>query len=463
MSTLAIEINDAGLVIADADSVLAVEPGYALAGKRGIVTGEEARRQARRQPRHVSNRYWANLSADSGSAGLPGVDSAAELAYRQLASIWDQFRARATQVALVVPGHYDTDQLGLLLGMAQECEMPVRVMVNAAAAASDRPYPGCQLLYADASLHRMSVTALDQADGVIVRDEQGVEGLGLAQLMDRWAKRVAELFVAATRFDPFHHADSEQALYDQLPEWLAAVERNGSAELTLEHAGESISITVEREQLLGAAAGFYRALLQLLTQYHDGSSLLVVQLSDRLAALSGVTTQLALLDQAHVIALDRGQAARGAMTGLAGMLDQANGEVRLVRQMGWRMPAADLSQAHRVSADAAVTRRRQPTHIVHDGVAYAVTAAGLTLGAQVADGPRRALVIGDEAAGVSRQHCELFVRDGDMRLVDLSQQGTFVNERRVIRETSLTPGDRLRIGSPGVEIHVIRLEHDDGA
>ena len=38
MSTLAIEINDAGLIVADREGVLAVEPGYALVTKHEIVT-----------------------------------------------------------------------------------------------------------------------------------------------------------------------------------------------------------------------------------------------------------------------------------------------------------------------------------------------------------------------------------------------------------------------------------------
>lgn len=463
MSTLAIEINDAGLVVADADSVLAVEPGYALQVKRGVITGEDARRQARLNPRHVSNRYWAELSAESGSAGLPGVDSAAELAYSQLSSLWDRFRERGREVALVVPGHYDSTQLGLLLGLAQECAMPVRVMVNAAAAASYRPYPGCQLVYADSGLHRLSVTALEQAGGVVFGDEQGVEGLGLAQYSDRLAKRVAELFVIATRFDPFHRADTEQQLYDRLPEWLAVLERDRIAELSLSHGGERISVQVERDQLLGAAEAFHHALAQLIAQYRQASSPMVVQLSHRLAALSGVVARLDQLDDTHVVTLDPGQAARGALVGLVEGLEQANGQVRLLRHLGWRLPPVDMpagkSAAHEASAGAAA---QPPTHVVYRGVAYPVSAAGLMVGLERVNG-QRGIVVGNEADGVSPRHCELVLRDAVMKLTDHSRQGTFVNDRRVVREARLAPADRIRMGSSADELLVVRLEHGDGA
>src|SRR5690606_4880397 len=135
-----------------------VEPGYALFTGQGIVVGEQAKAQARRQPRRVSNRYWANLSVAPGSAQLEGVDSAAELAFVQLEALWKRFQQEAEGVVFAVPGDYTREQLGLLLGLAQECGILVRGMVDAAAAASARPHPGRQLLYADAGLHRVLLT-----------------------------------------------------------------------------------------------------------------------------------------------------------------------------------------------------------------------------------------------------------------------------------------------------------------
>ncbi|MEE8543900.1 MAG: hypothetical protein V3S94_08585, partial [Gammaproteobacteria bacterium] len=61
MSTLAIDINDANLIIADESGVLAAEPGYALVADGEILTGYDAYAQARLRPRECSNRYWENL------------------------------------------------------------------------------------------------------------------------------------------------------------------------------------------------------------------------------------------------------------------------------------------------------------------------------------------------------------------------------------------------------------------
>ncbi len=168
MAVLAIDINDAGLVVANDSAVLAVEPGFARIERGKIVTGEAAKAGARLSPRQTSNRFWSGLSLEPGSAGSDLAKSAAELAYAQLESLWSKFRDGATDVVLVVPGSYRTDQLGVLLGLAQECGMPVRALVDTAVAASVRPYP-------DAAAH---VRRRGSAQGVRYADRPGWRSAG---------------------------------------------------------------------------------------------------------------------------------------------------------------------------------------------------------------------------------------------------------------------------------------------
>jgi predicted component of type VI protein secretion system len=56
-------------------------------------------------------------------------------------------------------------------------------------------------------------------------------------------------------------------------------------------------------------------------------------------------------------------------------------------------------------------------------------------------------------------HCEVVLRDGELKLRDLSSFGTFVNERKVAGETTLQRADVIRIGSPGAELHVVNVEN----
>lgn len=460
MSTLAIEINDAGLTVADADGVLCVEPGYALVEGGRIVTGEPAFSQARLKPRQVSNCYWGALSLTPGSAGLDAVGNAAQLAHAQLSELWRRFEADADDVVLAVPSYYGREQLGLLLGLAEECRMPVRAMVDAAAAASAKPYPSRQLVYVDAGLHRVSVIPLEQGAEVTAGEERGLDATGLAGVHDTLARRLAEIFVSSTRFDPFHEAASEQRLYDLLPQCLARLRSDEATELTLEHEDETFTIEVKREQLLAVVNGFYRALLQLISSSRESGASLVVQLSGRLAGLPGLTDALSRLDDATVVAFEEGHAARAVLTALDA-IEAGNGPVKLLRHFAWRdvpaddpAPRPEEAPAVRQASDA---DRVAPTHVVYRGIAYRVDGEGLVVGRDNGGG-RRAIVIEERANGVSRAHCELVLRDGELRLRDKSRHGTFVNEKRVAGEQVLEAADVIRVGSPGAELQVVVVE-----
>jgi pSer/pThr/pTyr-binding forkhead associated (FHA) protein len=54
-------------------------------------------------------------------------------------------------------------------------------------------------------------------------------------------------------------------------------------------------------------------------------------------------------------------------------------------------------------------------------------------------------------------------RNGAVVVEDRSTYGSYVNDERVIGQTVLTVGDRLRLGTPGVTLEMIQLVHDDGA
>lgn len=326
--------------------------------------------------------------------------------------------------------------------------MPVRAMVDVAAAAG---------------LHRVTVTPLRQTHEATVLDERCLESMGLVAINDLFAKRIAEIFVLATRFDPLHRADCEQSLYDRLPEWLARLQDEQRAELALPFDGEQFSVDVERAQLLGVAAGFYKALLQLVAQTREPRAGLVVQISHRLAQLPGLLTELARLDDAVVVALEHGHAARAALMSLD-EIGPVNGQVRFLRHLAWRAEPAGPARAASLESAPPVDARpvEAPTHIVHRGIAYPVDGEGLLVGRSLTDGTRRTIVIADETGGVSRTHCEIGMRDGELRLRDLSSFGTFVNEKRVSGEEILRAADVIRIGSPGVELQAIRVEAGHG-
>jgi len=456
MRTLAIEFNDAGIAVADAQGVLAIEPGCAVVEGDKIVTGREAVAKARLKPRQASNRFWNTLGLEPGSAGSEIAQSAAELAFAQIDSLWKRHGAGADDAVLVVPGHIRGEQLGLGLGLANECGIEVRAIVATAVAASVRPYPGHQLLYVDAGLYRVAATLVEQGSEAIVSSEQSVITTGLASLTEGFARRIAELFVRATRFDPLHKAETEQMLYDRLPAWLEQLRTRERIEVTLPQHGEERKITLDRDALRAVAAGFNRALVQLVAYFRQPGQSVVIQLADHVATLPGVAAELARLDDAHVVALPPGHAARSVLL-RPDLIATQKGEVKLLKRFPWREPPAELATGAAAEPRDAPAPREAPTHVVFGGVVYPIGARGVMVGREQVDG-RRTIVVTNQANGVSRAHCELVVRDGELKLIDLSRYGTFVNEKKVAGETTLQRADVIRIGSPGAELQVVSME-----
>ena len=456
MRTLAIEINDAGIAVADANGVLAIEPGCAVVERDKIVTGREALGKARLKPRQASNRFWNALSLEPGSAGSEIAQSAAELAFAQVDALWKRHGAGVDDAVLVVPGHIRGEQLGLGLGLANEAGINVRTIVATAVAASVAPYPGHQLLYVDAGLYRVAATLVEQGSDAIVSSEQSVITTGLASLTEGFARRIAELFVRATRFDPLHQAEAEQLLYDRLPAWLEKLRSHERIEVTLPQHGEEQKITLDREALRPVAAGFNRALVQLIAYFRKPGQSAVIQLADNVASLPGVAAELARLDDVHIVPLPPGHAARSVLL-RPDLISAQQGEVKLLKRFAWRAPPVELAGGAAAAPEVAALPREAPTHVVYAGTVYPIGSRGLMVGRERSDG-RRTIVVADQANGVSRAHCELVVRDGELKLIDLSRYGTFVNEKKIAGETTLRRADVIRIGSPGARLEVVSME-----
>jgi hypothetical protein len=463
MRRLAIEINDAAIAVADASGIQRSEPGIAVVERGRIVTGRDAAALARLKPRDTSLTHWSRLDVTPGSAAVPGRHSTAELAHAQLERLWRETGEGATEVVLVVPATLSNEALGVLLGLTEDCHIPVVAIVNAAAAASARPWPGRQLIHVDADLHTVFVTPLAQGERVAAGAPLKLDSMGLAGVVDAVAHRIAEMFVLATRFDPLHEAATEQRLYDAVPAALAAIAQDGKATIAMADRDETFEIVIDSQSLLGAVRGFYRAVRQLIAQSRQAQSGLVVMLTDRLAGLPGLADELRRLDAASLLQLPAGHAASAALAVLDSL--ERNGQgVRLHRRLPWREAAAESPAADAGPAAAplsAAETEPRPTHVVYRGIAYPVNGEGLLVGRERLD-RRRAIVIEARTQGVSRTHCELTVVDGELRIRDLSSFGTFVNERRIEGVEVLKAADVIRIGSPGAELTVVRVEGSDG-
>lgn len=460
--TLAIEVNDVGLVALRAGAARPApeSPGLVLLDGATLLVGAEAAARRRTEPRFVHDSFWEGLSTEPVGRPFPPELRRADLAHLQLKALGQDAGAGVSEVILAVPGSFGPGALGLLLSVARAAGLPVAGLVDAAVAAASLGHPGERLLHLDLTRHRAVLTELVQGEEVVRVRVAAPERLGWAAFEDAFAETVAGQFVRETRFDPLHAGATDQALHDALPGWLGELGLRQALSIGLSAAGREHRIELARTALLAGAADLYRGLVDqvgLAKRVGEPATLL---LSARAARLPGLADRLREIRGLGLVELVLGAA-------VAGVLEHRE----RIRRPGDALPfvtrlPSGLTEAERHAAakapaalPASASEGRRPTHVLHDAGAYRIDQEGLFIGTAPPEGVR-GLVLRGETAGISRHHCTVLAVDGEVVVEDRSSFGVFVNDERVSSRAILREGDRLRLGSPGIELRLIAVERE---
>lgn len=444
MSTLAIELNDAAIAVASELGVRAVEPGCAVAEEKGLLVGTPAARVARLKPRQLHDRYWADLSVDQLERPLPGIQNTADIAYAQLTDLWQRFGDDGAEVLLAIPGSFSREQLSLILGIAQAGEIPVRGLVDTAAAACDRAYPGWTVIHLEAQRHSIGLTRIGQEPKATVEGYETVVATGVADLHERWARKLAAQFVAEARFDPFASGATEQRLYDALPSWLELLAQHPVAKLQFTDERGSRAIELGAKDLAAEAEDVYGAVVAAVQRARTSTRGVVAHVGAVLASQPGLVDRLRELPRVEVALLPEGAAALGAIA-RRDEVRSAGGRLGLAKTLSWRRPAAELEAPSEHAAASA------PTHVVCRGRAHRIGAAGLRLGLK--SGRIDVAEDGD---------FRLAPREGRILLEAPADRSARVNRVSVQAPVSLEIGDRVSLDDASDELWLIELA-DDGA
>jgi hypothetical protein len=464
MSIIGIELSDAGIMAADSttEKLLQVDgqaydsPGFALPEKSGLQVGQAAASKAHLFPRQIINHFWDHLNTDPlEQSGRHGPQSTAEIAYQHLDLIWQHIQKNGSEIIIAVPGFYGRQQLGLILGIANELSIPVKGFVPLALAAAPGAHPGKMILHLDIHLHRLEVTYLKQGQQLTLEDS--VTGLekGLIYLHRQWAEAIGQEFVSSTRFDPFHQAASEQELYDRLPGIFYNLRHSPSIAFEMTGGSRTYGITLTRGLIARKAASVYTEIGQIVeglrTQHGENEPAVVLQLTHRLARLPGCKEILAGIKAAEIIELEEGAGARGVLEIWYQLSDQSgNTEISYFtsRPLSPFQPTLD----HKQPTDT--SRIAQPTHLLYRSLAYPITDKSLTIGCALDSEPNDINITG-ETAGVSPRHFSVVLEGEEIVLHDMSTHGTFVDEKRINGSITLKLGQTIRIGTPAEKFQVI--------
>jgi hypothetical protein len=258
MNLLGLELSDAGILVAaskpagllEIDGNSVESPGFALAEKQGLTVGVAAERKAHLYPRQILNQFWDQLNIEPLEQPNPFVQNHAEIAFAHFARIWQNVKQHAGEMLIAVPGFYNREHLGFILGITQELGIPVKGFIPLAVAAVPERLPEGLLLH--------------------MKDSISAEGYGLSKLYRRWVDAIAEEFVRSTRFDPLHQAATEQELYDRLPSILRQLYRDSDVYFEMTGGSKVYHATLTRDLFYKKAAPVFEEMRRLVNRSRTG-------------------------------------------------------------------------------------------------------------------------------------------------------------------------------------------------
>lgn len=244
-----VDINDI-CVIADGEGQQLRSPGYVLLQKgQEPVVGESALRQSRLSPAATASRFWRDLSLNPAGVSHPQVRHQADLVWHQIKQI--NTEVPLSQSLFLCPSHYGEEQLSLLSGILKAQQIaPSALVKRALAAAIANTQAEWHLEF---QLHQTLLTAIKQKNGeVVAADTRALAGEGLSGAVDAMLKTIQKRFIKETRFDPLHHAGTEQQLVDSLPEALQQLLTSDTAIVHVSTDKEDYRAEIRRDELAQA-------------------------------------------------------------------------------------------------------------------------------------------------------------------------------------------------------------------
>lgn len=426
MTLTVIEINDYQLTLTQQDNSYH-QLGYALVTDDRVIFGDDAYQQAKTSPTQVYCHYWQRLGFEKISSANNQVRHFADLAYLQLQNLLSQ-ALPSTQVCLLVPSSYTQQQLSLLLGIAQSCQLEVIALVNAPLLRlADCRERGEYALF-DIGLHHCDHSQLVGAQEIYLERSAQFADKGIYRLYNHLAYWINQRFIGECRFDCFHQADTEQCLYDRLPEMLLEPDDSYNISIgdkSLKITGAEIAQQLEYffQDVIAALTGASRAYLtrrfaRILSRLPSCSPVQVLDLDSTYALVAK-----------HIEALSQASLTTGAGIGLV-----------------TRLPAEiPLSQPQLSDND-------DISHILCQGRAYPLNDKPLYL-SDTADNKMT-------LDAVSSASAMLKPVNHQWQLQLLGDEPVFVNEQPATEGQFVGCGDLIRLGLATTKFTLIGLEQE---
>ena len=414
MSAAVIELNDSEVTVVRSGHVVARSPGIAVIKEDRIELGQAALQSTHMDPRNTFSRFWSNLNQDSFKRRTKLARHNADLAYAHLLSL-HEMADEVDDVVFAVPGSFTTEQLSLLLGLAQASPFTPVGLVDVAVAATAAATGAGSYDHLDIHLHHTVITSLKVSGTVDRVAVKVVDDVGLLDIQDKCVNHIADLFIRQSRFDPLHHAATEQALCNSLAQCLHRLQDKTDTQVEIGFENTRYQARVNRERLVEALQPLYSR----IGAAADPARRSLVNM--RLAGLPMFTEHLAAAGIEAEI-LDERAVFAGGMGYVSGQ-NTGEEEIYFVTQL---RAATEPAIGSAVTASLEQKPEEAPTHVLVDAEAHPLGQTPLYLTAQGAS----------SEAGGQESFCSLSLNGAAATLVPADADAVIFINGHILRTST---------------------------
>jgi len=332
---------------------------------------EKPLKHCRLSPQQINHRYWQQCAQTAISSNGAGMRHAADLIWKHLAEL--KSKLDLTRLALVVPANYRDTHLQLLLGVAKACDLEVTALISKPVlAATQADLAIGPALHIDVQLHQTVISSLNiGADEVTLQDVDIKSDLGLHSLQESLLHVLQESFIRTDRFDPLHDADTEQQLFDQLPNIVNSAIRSEKANVGVQHQGKLYNTTVERNEIEAALSD----VIGLIRQHASPSLMVDMNAEFELASLPGLSPDQ-MWWSTEVAPVSEGLAnSKNELGKVIYQTSLANTSAKSVTKAPVKSSPAPVNAQSQVVNNGAVQESQIATHLMQFGVVVPLSQA----------------------------------------------------------------------------------------
>ena len=216
-----LDINDAQLMVATASGTER-SCGMAFWDGGQYHFGHRAVAELRRKPLETRSDFWTSLNTQPLSPAFGNARHSADLVYSHLKELLGA-SDDLDDLVIVTPANVGDDQLSLLLGILQSLSIDISAVIDRSLIATHSG--DGRSVHIETQWRQLLITEIIESEGErSVTETKPLPGFGLLDCYEQILERCADRCVDQTRFDPRRSADSEQALWNAVPDILAALQ-----------------------------------------------------------------------------------------------------------------------------------------------------------------------------------------------------------------------------------------------